>query len=97
MNKAKFKDYHKNLMQRLKNQELIIAYLNEALADEDERVFLLALKDVLKAREVNVTSPAEEVKLNHHGLSVSGNPRWTTITSLIKALGLQLHISAQNK
>ena len=49
MNKKRFIDYHENLMKRLQDPKFAIAYLNEAVADEDQRVFLLALKDVIES------------------------------------------------
>ena len=35
-------------MERLQDSELAIEYLNESAQDEDQRVFLLALKDVIQ-------------------------------------------------
>jgi len=46
-----FEDY---LSERLKNPALAFAYLNEALANEDQRVFLLALKNVLNAQAQHI-------------------------------------------
>jgi DNA-binding phage protein len=45
-----FRDYSEKLLQDLQNPELAIAYLNEALTDKDPRIFLLALKNICKAR-----------------------------------------------
>ncbi|MCK4517569.1 hypothetical protein KAT92_02250 [Candidatus Babeliales bacterium] len=45
----KFRDYQEKLMEDLQDYDLASAYLNEALLDEDPRVFLLALKNVLAA------------------------------------------------
>jgi DNA-binding phage protein len=42
-------------MERLKDPELALAYLNEAVNDEDQRVFLLALKDVIEANGGDMT------------------------------------------
>ena len=39
-----FKDY---LLKKLQDPEFALDYLNEALEDEDQRVFLIALKNVL--------------------------------------------------
>lgn len=44
--KRKHKDYQEHLLESLKDHDEALAYLNAALADEDQRVFLLALKDV---------------------------------------------------
>lgn len=46
----KFRNYQDKLMQDLQDNELAIAYLNESLMDEDPRIFLLALKNVLEAQ-----------------------------------------------
>jgi DNA-binding phage protein len=46
MNK-RHKDFNIYLMELLRSPKLARAYLNEALADEDQRVFLIALKNVL--------------------------------------------------
>lgn len=42
--KRVFRDYQKKLLQDLQDPELSNAYLNEALFDEDPRIFLLALR-----------------------------------------------------
>lgn len=97
MSKTNFLDYHENLMQRLKNQELAIAYLNEALADEDQHIFLLALKDVIEAKEGLKERAKMDRPTIHRMLSEKGGPRWASLTSLVKALGLQLHIFTRNK
>lgn len=97
MNKKRFIDYHERLMERLKDPELALAYLNEAVNDEDQRVFLLALKDVLEANGGDMTELAAEAKLNrptiYRMLSKNGNPRWDSLTSLLHAIGLQMHFS----
>lgn len=53
MNK-RFTDYQDILLERLQDPDAAQAYLNAALEDEDERVFLLALKDALEAQSGNV-------------------------------------------
>ena len=45
-----FRDYQEKLLQDLQDTELAMAYLNAALMDEDPRVFLLALKNVVEAQ-----------------------------------------------
>ncbi len=84
-------------MQRLQDPNFAIAYLNEAIVDEDQRIFLLALKDVIEAQGGDITGLAEEAKLNrptiYRMLSDKGNPRWASLSSLVNALGLQLHVS----
>ncbi len=44
------RDFQEYLHEKLQDPKEALAYLNAALQDEDDRVFLLALKDVLEAR-----------------------------------------------
>lgn len=52
----KLKEFKYYFAEKLKDPEYAIAYLNEALADEDKRVFLVALKNVIAAYEKNKSS-----------------------------------------
>jgi len=100
--KRKHRDYQESLLESLRYPEEAIAYLNAALMDEDERVFLLALKNVLEAQEGDMTSLAQVTKLNRENLyrmlSKKGNPKLTSIRSVLNALGLELAVqpSKQN-
>lgn len=89
-----FTDY---LDEKLKDPNFALAYLNEALEDEDERVFLLALKDVVSAQGGEMAALARDAKLNRQNLyrilSEKGNPRWASLNSLFNTLGLQVHLS----
>ncbi|MCF7799649.1 hypothetical protein K9L05_00585 [Candidatus Babeliales bacterium] len=89
--------YTEYLYDRLKNPKLALAYLNEALKDEDQKVFLTALKDVLEAQGEDISAFTKRANISRQSfyriLSKSGNPRWNKITSLINAMGLQVHIS----
>jgi len=51
--KREFRDYQEKLIQDLQDSEEASLYLNEALKDEDPRVFLLALKNVCEAQKQN--------------------------------------------
>lgn len=81
-------------MTRLKDPELALAYLNEGVNDKNQRVFLLALKDVIEANGGDMTELAAKVKLNrstiYRMLSEKGNSRWDSLTSLFHAIGLQM-------
>jgi len=44
------KEFKHYFAQKLKDPKYAIAYLNEALADEDKRVFLVALKNICEAQ-----------------------------------------------
>ncbi|MFI5332712.1 MAG: hypothetical protein ACHQVS_01275 [Candidatus Babeliales bacterium] len=45
----KLADYQEYLLEELKNEKFAAAYLNEALKDEDPRIFLIALKNLIAA------------------------------------------------
>lgn len=85
-------DYREGLHERLQDVEYAADYLSAALDDEDERVFLLALRDVAEAH--GISRVAKEAELNRENLyrilKASSNPRWSSISALLHALGLQL-------
>jgi probable addiction module antidote protein len=90
-------DYKEWLLQELQDPKLALDYLNEALADEDQTVFLIALKDVLEAQDGDMTAVAREAHISRQNLyrmlSKKGNPRWENLTSLLDSLGMQIHLS----
>jgi len=94
--KRTYANYNELLQKRLKNPKLAIAYLNEALRDENQNVFLIALKDVFEAQGEDVSDIAKKAHISRQSfyrmLSKKGNPRWSNITSLINAVGLQVQI-----
>ena len=50
--KREFRNYQEKLIRDLQDPEEASLYLNEALKDEDPRVFSLALKHILKAQDM---------------------------------------------
>ena len=101
MNKKKiYKNYEELLSEELKDQKLALAYLNNALAEDDPKVFLIALKDVLEAQKSNFSNIAKEAHVTRQNLyrmlSDKGNPRWNNLSSLFGALGFQVQLSFKN-
>lgn len=96
----KYKDYNTWLLDELKDQKLALNYLNEALMDEDQRVFLIALKDVLAAQGQDMSALAKDAHITRQNLyrilSAQGNPRWSNLSSLCNVLGFQVQLSAKN-
>lgn len=94
MKKNNVIDYNEALLERLQNEEFAIAYLNEALKDEDQRVFLLAVKDVIDAKGMTMADIAKKTNLNRQNLyrifSLKGNPQFFNILSVLNALGINL-------
>lgn len=99
--KIKHRDYEESLIESLRDPQEALAYLNAALMDEDQRVFLLALKDVLTAQNIDISAFAQESQITRQNiyrmLSKKGNPRWESLTSLLNALGLQVHLSPKKR
>jgi probable addiction module antidote protein len=96
MKKRVFRDYQEKLIHDLQDPELASAYLNEALMDEDPRMFLLALKNVCEAQGGEMTALARKTKLSRENLyrilSKKGNPKLTSIISLLSAVGFSLAV-----
>lgn len=94
--KRQFRDYQEKLIQDLQDPKLASAYLNEALKDEDPRIFLLALKNVCEAQGEEMTDLARRTKLSRENLyrilSKKGNPKLNNIISLLNAVGFQLSV-----
>ena len=99
--KRKHRDYRESLIQDLQDQKEALAYLNAALIDEDQRVFLLALKDVLEAQGGSFTELAEETELNRENLyrmfSAKGNPKLANLRSVLHTFGLELAIQPSRR
>lgn len=92
--------YEDILAQDLQDPEEAAAYLNAALEDDSEdgrAVFLLALRDVARAR--GVQHLAQETRLNRESLyrtlSGKGNPRFSTLATVLAGVGLQLAVKVQ--
>ena len=99
--KKKHRNYEESLFEALQDPKEALAYLNAALMDEDQRVFLLALKDVLAAQGKAITEFAEESNLNRQNiyrmLSKTGNPRWDSLKTLINTMGLEVKLTPRGK
>ena len=89
-------NYQEYLLRSLQDPQEALAYLNAALLDEDPRIFLLALKNVLEAQGGDMTSLAQETNLNRENLyrilSNKGNPKLTSIKSVLNSMGFELAV-----
>ncbi len=92
--KRKHIDYQEDLLKFLRDPQEALEYLNAALMDES--IFLLALKNVLEAQGSDMTNFAREANLNRENLyrmlSLKGNPKLTSIKSVLNAMGLELAV-----
>ena len=77
----------------LKTEQHIAAYLEAALEDGDPRVIAAALGDIARAK--GMTQLAKDAGLGreslYKALSPDGNPEFTTVLKVVRALGLRLH------
>lgn len=101
MKKRIFRDYQEKLIQDLQDSNLASAYLNEALKDEDPRIFLLALKNVYEAQGKAMTTVARQTKLSRENLyrilSQRGNPKLTNVVALLNAAGFSFAVQPYRK
>jgi probable addiction module antidote protein len=78
----------------LTTPERIAAYLDVILEDNDPDLLKSALGDI--ARSKGMTEIAEKAGVSrqslYRALSAEGNPEFSTIIGVLKALGLRLHI-----
>ncbi len=91
-----YRDFQELLLESLKDPKEAAAYLKAALADEDERIFLIALRDVWEARGGNLADLAEETHLNKQNLyrmlSKEGNPRFSSLKTILDVIGFEIEL-----
>lgn len=86
--------YDLGLKESLADPDEAAAYLNAALADGSQDVFLMALRDVADAH--GLMRLARETSLNRENmyriLSENGNPQLSSLKALLDSLGLRLAV-----
>jgi probable addiction module antidote protein len=91
--------YENNLKTDLRDHVEAAEYLNAALEDGSQEVFLMALKDVANAK--GISEIARETKLNRENLyrilSTQGNPKLKSLNSVLHSVGLKLSIEVGNQ
>lgn len=93
-------EYEQDLIRRLQDKQLALYYLQEALVDEDPRVFFVALKRVIEVRGIKMEDLAKSTGVNrvtlYKMLSPKGNPGFINMNKIIQALGFRLGIKEAN-
>lgn len=88
------KDHQKSLLENLKDPKEAAAYLNAALEESDNELFLLAMKNVVRA--AGVTNVARKTHLNRENLykmlSEKGNPELASLCATLSSIGLKISI-----
>ncbi len=76
----------------LDNEEVIAEYLTAALEDPNPEIFLIAVRDVARAR--GMTQLAKDAGLGreslYKALAPGAKPRYDTVLKLVHALGIKL-------
>lgn len=89
--------YREGLIKDLANPEEAAAYLNAALADGSQEVFLMALRDIAEAQ--GMTKLSRQTQLNRESmyrmLSGKGNPQLASLASILESLGLRLAVEVK--
>ena len=91
------KPYHEFLIESLKDPEEAAEYLNEALAENDPKYFLKALRNVAEAfggMSKIAQSTAMDRRNLYRMLSEKGNPEIYSVFTLLNALGIKLTAKA---
>jgi probable addiction module antidote protein len=90
-------DYKTFLMKRIRDPKMAAGYLTASL-EEGNEAFLLAIRDVAEAQG-GISSLAKATSLNREGLydmlSENGNPRLSSLSTLLDALGLKVEFAAK--
>jgi probable addiction module antidote protein len=84
-----------NPLDYLETKKEVNEYLSNAFMDDDPQIFLIALGHIAKKK--GMTKIAKETGLNreslYKSLSGDGNPKFTTISKVTKALGCKLAVA----
>lgn len=96
----RIRNYKASLLDDLLDPAEAAAYLNAALAELDEpdgvAVFLLALRDVVRSREVSgvARSAALGRESLYRTLSATGNPKLKSLLAILRVMGLRISVEA---
>ncbi|MCY3870123.1 MAG: putative addiction module antidote protein [Gemmatimonadetes bacterium] len=89
--------YKPELLKALQDPLEAAEYLNAALEEDMNELFLLALRNVAEA--YGMTRLAEDAQLNRESmyrmLSEKGNPQFTSLISILRQLGLKLSVQVK--
>jgi probable addiction module antidote protein len=81
----------------LDDDRAIAAYLDEALASDDPAVMAYAIGQVARARGMGEIARASGLTREslYKALSETGNPAFSTVVKVMRALGLSLKVTSQ--
>lgn len=94
--------YKELLIESLKDPEQAVAYLNAALEEDEKKesygLFLVALRNVAEAWGFSHLANISDLDRSgiYKMLSQKGNPRISSLKSLLDSMGLRLAIALKN-
>jgi probable addiction module antidote protein len=85
-----------DVVDHLKNDDMILAYVAAAFEDGDSALIRAALNDVVRARGITSVSTVTGMPRAsiYEALGENGNPTLETLLALTKALGFRLSVAA---
>ncbi|MDA0747598.1 MAG: putative addiction module antidote protein [bacterium] len=90
--------YKPELLKALQDPREAAEYLNAALEEDSNELFLLALRNVAEAH--GMKKLAGDTQLNRESmyrmLSEQGNPQFASLTTILRELGLKLSVEVKN-
>ena len=91
--------YEKGLKEDLADPAEAAEYLNAALEDGSQEVFLMALKDVANAKGISEISRLTNLNREnlYRILSTRGNPKLTSLNYVLHSMGLRLAVEVENR
>ena len=97
MSKAS-RPYRPELLKALQDPAEAAEYLNAALEENSNELFLLALRNVAEAH--GMKKLAEDAQLNRESmyrmLSEQGNPQFASLSAILRQLGLKLSVQVKD-
>ena len=95
--KTKIKDLKKfDVVDYLKTEKDIAAYLSAVLEDGDPALFVAAIGDIARAKGMTEIAKKSGVTREslYRALKVEARPRFETVTRVVQALGMKLSVYA---
>ncbi|MBX7138206.1 MAG: helix-turn-helix domain-containing protein [Oligoflexia bacterium] len=95
------RDFKPSLLKRLKDPDYAAGYLADVLEYESQQAFLIAVRNVLDARKANISKLSKKAGITrqtvYHALSKDGDPRLSTLTQILKTVGIRISFDSERK
>mgnify|MGYP000337579601 CR=1 FL=1 len=84
------------LKEQLENPEFAAEFLTAAAEDSEPSVYLSAIRKVARSRGMGKVAEAAGIPKESlsRALSARGNPRWSTLSAVLRASGMKLTVTA---